>query len=51
MYGIERLEEIAGLWLLQTWGVNLPPAYVCLGPERGVSISGITRTARTLGRP
>ena len=32
-------------------GVNLPPAYVCLVLERGVGISGITRTVHTLGRP
>ena len=32
-------------------GGNVPPAYVCLEPERGVSISGITGTVHTLGRP
>ena len=41
-------EEIAGLWLWQIWGVNLPPAYLCLPPQRGVSI---TRTVHTLGHP
>ena len=32
-------------------GVKFIPAYVCLVPERGVSMSGITRSVHTLGRP
>ena len=50
---IPNVHSLAGTKMRdrQIWGVNLPPAFVCLEPERGVSIAGITRTVHTLGRP
>ena len=51
--GTTRVHSLAGTKMRdrQIWGVNLPSAYVCLESEGGVSISGITTTVHTLGRP
>ena len=44
--GTTRVHSLAGTKMRdrQSWGVNLPPACVCLESQRGVSISGIMYT-------